>query len=344
MGADGPIIATRARLARNDRNHPFPHRLSTDQARRWCHKTSQAIVTTLGWPHILQLNSRPTDDQQANLGCLIERHLASPTLRDGRRMRAVAYNTEHDQAIMLLEEDHLRLQAYHAGLNAAHVHEHLYASASQLRTKIPFAADAQFGYLTACPTNAGTGLRFSALVHLPALIAGGLNQQLQAACRGLRLLVRGIHGEGSQPLGRVVQISNAGCFGLDEEQLQHNFAAAVAAVQEFELQAREQWRQREASLLTDLGAEALDVLTSGQPLPTDTALAALSRWRLAGELDLLPWSLEKWAQAWLRAQPHHAKQHWNARDPQPASLDVGATEHQIQLARQGFAVAEVFRD
>ena len=287
LGQHGAIIATRARLARNDRNHAFPHCLSTDQARRWCHKATNAIATGLGWQHVLHLHSRTTEDQRASLGRLIERHLASPTLRDGKRMRAVAYNDAHDQAIMLLEEDHLRLQAYQPGLNAAAVYQALQASAEQLRQKIPFAADPQFGYLTACPTNAGTGLRFSALVHLPALIAGGLHQQLHAACRGLRF-VRGIHGEGSQPLGRVVQISNAGCFGMDEEQLQHNFVAALQAVNDFEQQAREQWRQREASLLTDLGAAAQEELASGQPLPTDTALAASVAGAWPGNLNYCP--------------------------------------------------------
>ena len=138
--------------------------------------------------------------------------------------------TPSSRQLCCLEEDHFRIQGFAAGLNATIAAQLVQSCAKVVAEQVELAADDQFGYLTACPTNVGTGLRLSAMVHLPALIAGGVHEQLHAACRSLRLQARGIHGEGSKPIGRVLQISNAGCFGVDEGQMVEEFTRAMNAL------------------------------------------------------------------------------------------------------------------
>ena len=146
------------------------------------------------------------------------------------------------------------------------------------------------------------GLRLSALI-LP-LIAGGAHEQVHTACRSLRLQVRGIHGEGTQSVGRILQISNAGCFGVDEHQIVEEFTRAIQVLVDYELAARDRWRQEEASL-GDLGHQALSLMQSGQQSTIDALGAPVAGARLANSAFAL--APTAWADAWLLAQPCHAR-------------------------------------
>jgi protein arginine kinase len=218
LQGEGPeaeiVLSSRIRLARNVRAFPFSQRSGSEEKTRACEASRAAIeaVPALEGAAIVRVDRASSLDRQF----LVERHLISPDLANGTGARAVAIGRGETASVMINEEDHLRIQAVVSGLDILRAWRTADRVDDELGSRLEFAFSDEWGYLTACPTNTGTGLRASVLIHLPALV---LTKQISKVLRGISqvgLAVRGMFGEGSEVMGNFFQISNQTTLGLAE--------------------------------------------------------------------------------------------------------------------------------
>ncbi|HBQ63518.1 MAG TPA: ATP--guanido phosphotransferase, partial [Clostridiales bacterium] len=194
------VLSSRIRLARNFRDFPFPAR-STPEDSKKVKDRARSLFTDMIFVDIPEI---PVIDRQA----LVERHLISPELAAGKNSPAAFVSRDEGLSIMVNEEDHLRIQSMQAGLqldtalrNAVAVDEFVGSSAE-------YAFRPDYGYLTGCPTNLGTGMRASVMMHLPAMTKTGVMDKTLEACSKLGMTVRGLYGEHSEASGFIFQVSN----------------------------------------------------------------------------------------------------------------------------------------
>ena len=229
------VVSTRIRLARNLKEYPFPIRLSADKAREIADKVGEALKDCGIKFHRIDLDAIPDTIRVA----MIERHLVSPDFIDAQEGRAVYLSDDNTVSIMVNEEDHIRLQVIKDGfeLNEA------YALADQidniLSKKLNFAFHKQFGYLTQCPTNLGTGMRASVMLHLPALEMSGAVNRIGANLSKLGLSMRGLYGESTKPAGAFFQLSNQVTLGISEKAAIDNLQNITTQLIAQEMRARE---------------------------------------------------------------------------------------------------------
>ncbi len=231
-------VSTRIRLARNLANYPFPHRMTAEQKEAVVREVTDALFSankTIGQTfHATKIADMP----QAEALYLVEQHLISPEFAetpDGVVLR----DDSGTVSIMLNEEDHIRIQVVLPGAALDEAMETANRIDDLLDEKLRYAFDERLGYLTQCPTNLGTGLRASVMVHLPVLTDQRAIGSLSAALSKLGMTVRGIYGEGSEARGKMYQISNQVTLGLSEQEAVESLKTVVAQVMEQEAQARE---------------------------------------------------------------------------------------------------------
>jgi len=253
LDATGPysdvIVSSRVRLARNLRGVPFPHhnaRADEDQVVEEVLNAAQSSPL-LAQGTYFDVGALPPEDRQL----LVERHLISPALalRGGRG--GVLVGPDERVSVMTNEEDHLRLQALIAGLGPEAAWAFVNQADTELSGALDIAFDEAFGYLTACPTNVGTGLRASILIHLPGLV---LVQSVEQVLRGINqvgLTVRGFYGEGTEVVGSLFQISNQVTLGKSEPEILETLERVVRQIIDYEYDARQ-------SLVRDAQAQIED--------------------------------------------------------------------------------------
>ena len=235
------VLSTRVRLARNLAEYPFPSRLDAAAKRKVC---EEVRAVAQGWMPELQWIDMGSLLRTEAIS-LAERRLVSAEFAAGEgEGRALLLSPDECVSIMLCEEDHIRLQAYGKGLALYEA----YAIADQIDTvlsgKLGYAFDERLGYLTQCPTNLGTAMRASVLLHLPALAQLGRVGRLGESISKLGLTIRGAFGEGSDAMGSLFQLSNQVTLGIDEQSALENLHAIT-------LQIAEQERRAQAELLKD---------------------------------------------------------------------------------------------
>ena len=218
---DGPhhqiVISSRVRLARNLRGHPFPG---------WAKKNDRLQILELIKPQVEALpemsdalSSYLQELTALEKQVLVERHLISREHAAKGAGSAVVVNKKQTLSIMINEEDHLRMQVLRPGLQLRNAFKALDKVDSTLETKLDYAYHPQLGYLTACPTNVGTGMRASAMVHLPGLVLSDQINQVIQAINKIGLAVRGLYGEGTEAMGNLFQISNQITLGEPEDDI-----------------------------------------------------------------------------------------------------------------------------
>ncbi len=289
-GPDGNIVlSTRVRLARNLEGRVFTVR-ADDVARR---ANIEDVVTagqnskTLADATILKLDGLDAMDRQL----LHERHLVSKELAgvagDRGVGRAAALVTTGRLGVMVNEEDHLRMQCLESGFALTQAYRKLDELDHELGQRLPFAFDREFGYLTSCPTNAGTGLRASVLIHLPGLV---LTKEIGRVLQGLShvgLTFRGLYGEGSEVVGNFFQISNQTTLGKSEDELLDHLGSTVRKVIEYEEEAR-QILERDAPLVIgDKVWRAYGLLRYARSISFEETMNLLSGVRLGVGLNLI---------------------------------------------------------
>lgn len=242
-GEDGDVvISTRIRLARNSDQFPFPSSMNAEQRQQVLDLFRSALqevpdsVGPLTWYDMPALSTLEAQS-------MVERHLISPEFAKREEGSALLASADESVSLMLNEEDHLRIQVMRAGLAL----DEAYAVADELDTRldeaIAFAFDDRLGYLTQCPTNLGTGMRASLMLHLPALQERGAIQQLANTVSKLGLTIRGLYGEGSKSEGAIYQLSNQVTLGISEDTAIENLKGIAAQIIRQERTARDILRQ-----------------------------------------------------------------------------------------------------
>ncbi len=286
QGNSPVVLSNRVRLARNLDSLPFPHVLPLEEAKK-AEKIMSEVLKNLEVEtkklFYLSLDELSTIEQQV----LIEKHLISPGLVNVVGSRGVALAQDHRCAVMVNEEDHLRLQVLMPGDKLSETYRLANVLDDALEKHLDFAYREAQGYLTACPTNVGTGMRASVMVHLPALALSNQVQQVLGALTHLGLAVRGIFGEGSQAYGHIFQVSNQITLGKSEEDIVVHLEAVTGQIVEHELQAREVLRKQASLSLEDKVWRARGTLQNARLLTSEDAIHLLSIDKMGTDMGIL---------------------------------------------------------
>jgi len=296
-------VSSRVRLARNLAGYRFPSRADLAEKTRIVAVVRSALEKLPQRLEWLDVDAFNENDRRF----LMERHLVSREMADGTGPRGAAIDADETFAVMVNEEDHLRLQCIRSGLRLHEVHAAANALDDALAEHLDFAFDGDFGFLTACPTNVGTGLRVSVMLHLPALAMSGQLEKAFRAVHELGLAVRGLYGEGTEALGELYQISNQVTLGRAEEEIVSDLEAVIEGLVRYEGLAREQIMTPANRLqVEDRIWRALGTLRSARLMTTEESMKHFSSLRLGVGLGLLP--QEQMAQVnrlFLMSQPAH---------------------------------------
>ncbi|MCL2398024.1 MAG: ATP--guanido phosphotransferase [Defluviitaleaceae bacterium] len=284
---DSAIISSRVRLARNLSPYPFPSRLAPPAAAKAIQEMQAAVLK----PQAEITNGLTfVDLSHVDLTWLYqlsERHVISPAMANKAALRGLIYNNEENISIMLNEEDHLRIQAIMPQQNLDEAYEAAAALDDTMAAGLNYAFDADFGYLTSCPTNTGTGLRASYMLHLPLMESTGNLKAYADLITKAGFAIRGTHGEGTEVLGGIYQISNQLTMGKSEEEtisaLKH--LANQIAGKEFSL--RELFFKEYRHETEDAVHRAYGILTNCRKIGLAEAMKHLSDIRLGAMLGLL---------------------------------------------------------
>lgn len=289
LRGDGPdsdiVISTRIRLARNVAGFPFMAK-ADDDVRLKLVETLRAAVTASSPERNFQfLNVALLEELDTHL--LMERQLISRELVQMDGPRGVNVAAGESISVMVNEEDHLRIQVFQSGFaldDCWKIADEIDDGIEQTAT---YAFDEQLGYLTACPTNVGTGIRVSVMLHLPGLRMSRDIQKVNQAAQKINLAVRGLYGEGSQALGDFFQISNQITLGKSEEQLIANMQEVVPRIIEYERRVREAMRRDNQEQLDDRIARARAILMGARSISSDETMHLLSSLRMGINLGMI---------------------------------------------------------
>ena len=280
----GTVVSSRIRLARNLNGYPFPERLKSDKQAKEIIRSVSSAINKVDEFRLYYMDSI-SDDDALNL---VENHLISPALLKKPARSAALINEAGNVSIMINEEDHLREQCIQSGLSLRSSYAIMSAKDSLIARSIAFAYDEQLGYLTACPTNLGTGLRASVMMFLPALAIGGLMPELVSRARRNGLTIRGAYGEGSSAEGYTYQLSNEVTLGVSEEEILTQVEEAVSKVEELEAIERKNLRNGANGLaLKDKCLRAYGILTNCALMPSEEFSSLCADLKLAACLGYL---------------------------------------------------------
>ncbi len=279
------VISSRIRLARNLAQFPFIRRC-TEQDRAAIEKTiSERLADVETWKNLAYVDVAklsPVDRQ-----FLVERQLISRELSEGHGPRGVAIDPQEKFSLMINEEDHLRIQVMNSGLDLDATWKQISQIDDIIDERLTYAFHERLGYLTACPTNVGTGMRVSVMLHLPALV---MTRQIEKVFRSLQkisLAVRGLYGEGSQAMGDFYQISNQITLGRTEQELIEQVSELVPVLIDYERRAREFLVRESQKDLHDRVSRAYGILCTAQTISSEETMHLLSSVRMGVNLGLI---------------------------------------------------------
>ena len=279
------VISSRIRLARNFMDLPFPHWAKKEQSETVLVKSQAAFEKTpeLADALFLRLDDMDNIDKQL----LVERHLMSNEHAIRSNQKALLVNPDENIAIMVNEEDHLRIQVMESGFDLDVTWNIINSIDNRLSTMLPYAFKKEWGYLTACPTNTGTGMRGSIMLHLPALVMSRqINRVLEAIAK-LSFTTRGLYGEGTQASGNFFQISNQVSLGQREEEILGNIKGVIKQIIEQEEKAREALLAEHREMLEDRIWRSFGTLKNAHIITSNETVELLSMLRLGNDIGLV---------------------------------------------------------
>jgi len=294
VSGDGPmqdvVITSRVRLARNLRFFPFPQVQSEQSASEMQKRIEDFVTLGSSKGHAGNLDFLPLRQvSQIDRQVLVEKHLISPDLaRSKNPGAALIVRDDEAVSIMVNEEDHLRIQCLLPGFQLQECWNLASRLDDLLEDKLEYAFDQVHGYLTACPTNVGTGLRASVMVHLPGLVMTQQIGSVLAAIAQVGLVVRGLYGEGTSASGNIFQISNQITLGPNEEEIIQNLSAVIKQIVEQERTSRRALQRTSGLALDDRVFRAYGILTNARMLTSKEAIGLLSDVRLGANLGTIP--------------------------------------------------------
>ena len=279
------VISSRIRLARNLEDYPFPNWTNKKQSEEISKTIEEAIpkVDYLKKTTIFRLSDLDSVDKQF----LVERHLMSFEHAQKTNHKLIAIDEEEIVAIMINEEDHIRMQVMQSGFNIFEAWNIINGIDDSLGRELSFAFIPEWGYLTACPTNTGTGMRGSVMLHLPALVMTRNIDRVLAAIAKLSFTTRGLYGEGTQATGNFFQISNQVSLGHSEEGIIENINGLIRQIIEQENQAREVMLSKNKAALEDRINRSFGILKSARIISSQETIELLSMLRLGSDIGLI---------------------------------------------------------
>lgn len=304
------VMSTRIRLARNLRELPFPMLSTNAQSKQVLDATAQVLNS----PALEQISSfqlyklDELDDLQKRV--LVEKHLISPNLANESRNGAFMINSDESVSIMINEEDHLRIQCLRPGFQILEAWQLADQIDDVFEAQMDYAFDEKRGFMTSCPTNVGTGIRASVMMHLPALVHTQQINRILQAINQVGLAVRGMYGEGSEAIGNVFQISNQITLGQSEDEIIDNLHSVVKQIIEHERAARQKLLHESKLRITDRVRRSFGILTHAAIIDSKEAAQRLSDVRLGVDLGLLPdVSPHVWNELMVMTQPGFLQQY-----------------------------------
>ena len=298
------VLMTRIRLARNLNGQPFPGGAKPAQREAVLDMCRQAVGATS--PLKKGLSVCVSDLTELEKQILVERHLISRELSGSKQGSGVLISKDQAFSIMVNEEDHLRIQVLRAGFQLKKAWNAINDLDTALEDSLDFAFSPSLGYLTACPTNLGTGMRASAMMHLPALVIGNQMEKVVRAVNQLGMVVRGLFGEGSDASGSIFQISNQTTLGESEEEIMKRLGSVLQSIIEHELNARAKLMEADPGKIFDKIGRAFGILQNSHLLSSNEAMNLLSLIRLGVDLGMFPDSQRSTIdRLFIEAQPGH---------------------------------------
>jgi protein arginine kinase len=282
-----PILMTcRIRLARNLEGFHFPGWSDLSQRSLVYKKCVDAIERVSHFNPCLNFSIESLDSMERQY--LVERHLISTELSEGNIGSGVCINDDQSLSIMVNEEDHLRIQVMSSSFNFDRLWQISDQIDNELEHFVDYAFREEYGYLTACPTNLGTGLRASVMMHLPALVMTKQMEKVVRAVNQLGIVARGIFGESSDPSGSVFQISNQQTLGESEQEIIQRLKNVILTIVEQEYNGRIRLFEKDGNLILDRIYRAFGILKYANLLSSSEAMNLLSMVRLASDIGMLP--------------------------------------------------------
>lgn len=281
------VVSTRIRLARNIVSLPFPNRMTTQQGKLVSEQANEAILSSNSvlskeFEYIPIDKTEPVDIQ-----ALVEMHLASPQMLQKGENRGVLLSKDGRVSIMINEEDHIRIQCIFGGYALNEAWDLANKIDNVIEERIDYAYHEDYGYLTSCPTNTGTGLRASVMLHLPALSISGNISSLVAAVNKLGMAVRGLYGEGSEALGDYYQVSNQVTLGVSEQEAIQKLKDVVDQIIQREREVRTVLAEGNDIALKDKLLRAYGILKNAYVLSSGEFMKLLSNVRLGVNLGFI---------------------------------------------------------
>ena len=279
---DNIVVTSRIRLARNLKNYKFPVKITSEEAEKVVQEVDNAIKR-------INLNYELTymkDLNSTEKSALVENHLISPALAEKERA-AFLLSQDKKVSIMLNEEDHIRIQTLSPGLSLKECWDLSNKIDDVIEESVDYAFDTELGYVTSCPTNMGTGMRASVMVHLPALSITNQIEKLLYGVSQLGVAVRGVYGEGTKSIGHLYQISNQGTLGAGEETLIEKITQIVNQIIEKEVRLREHLKKNNYDEIEDEVYRAYGLLTNARRMTAEESMKLLSILKLGKEMDII---------------------------------------------------------
>ncbi len=280
------VLMTRIRLARNLSETPFPGWAKLPQR-------TQVLETCL--PAVASLNQMKSgitaeveELSELEKQILVERHLISRELSGAPEKAGVVISKDQSVSVMINEEDHLRIQVIKSGYRFKQAWNSVNVVDSTLEDELDYAFSSRIGFLTACPTNVGTGMRASAMMHLPALVISNQMEKVVRAVNQLGIAVRGLFGEGSDASGSIFQISNQTTLGESEEEIIKRLSSVLKTIIDQEMNAREKILEKDPNKLFDKIGRAYGILQNSRLLSSSECMNLASLVRFGVDLEMFP--------------------------------------------------------
>ncbi len=283
---DRIVLSSRVRLARNLREFSFPGWVKKPERLKSYEIIREAVenMPQMTGGYLEAMDNLSLLDKQV----LVERHLISREHAAKNAGSGMALSRDHQYCVMINEEDHLRMQALMPGLQIKEVWSAMDRLDTELEKKLEFAFSPTLGYLTACPTNVGTGIRVSAMLHLPGLVLADQVNQIIQAVNKLGFAVRGLYGEGTEALGNIFQVSNQMTLGESEQEIVERLCKVLAQLIEHEENARGTMLEKKPKVLFNHIGRAYGILANAHSISSKETMNLLSLMRLGLDMSLFP--------------------------------------------------------
>jgi len=299
------VISSRIRLARNLAGFPFLTRANANQRKAIQRLITDALQKTQSGSKLLFIDVENADELDRQV--LVERHLISRQHADADGSRGVAVSPYETVSMMINEEDHLRIQVYRSGFQLDEAWDEISRIDDALSGELTFAFHKKFGYLTACPTNVGTGIRVSVMLHLPALKLTGEIERVFRAAKDMRIAVRGLYGENTEAAGDFYQISNQTTLGKSEIEFIDEFKhEVIPKIIRYETHARKLLVKEKTAALDDKVYRAFGLLGSARVMSSEETMFLLSHLRMGIHLGRIAGvDMDTVNELFIHTQPAH---------------------------------------